>query len=105
MLNTREKNKYHKNRKAVLVASKVFGLDVNTEKLSICLYRRQTARKIDCLLNANKCLQKEEKLKSLEMTITNENCIHEEIKSKLNSGNVTTFQFRITCLSVSSLGH
>jgi hypothetical protein len=57
------------------VASREVGLEVNTEK---CVWL--------CL--ARKSFENMKKSKHLGTTVTYKNCIHEEIKSRLNSGNV-----------------
>jgi hypothetical protein len=43
--------------------------------------------KINILKGANKSFKNMEEFKYLKMTITNQNFIHEEITSRLNSGN------------------
>jgi len=46
---------------------------------------------------ANKYFEIVAKFKYLD-TITNQNCMHDEFKSRLNSGNASTIPFRIHCL-------
>jgi hypothetical protein len=43
------------------------------------------------------------KVKYLETIERHQNCIHEEIKIRLNSGNAAAVLFRVSCLPVSSL--
>jgi hypothetical protein len=82
------KNIIKKNRKALLDASKETGLDVNTEKTKYMFIMSdhqitgQNHTKV-----ANKSFENVEMLKYLGTMITNQNYIHKEIKSRLNSGN------------------
>jgi hypothetical protein len=49
--------------------------------------RHQTAGQSNYISVANKSFEKVEKFKYLGSTLTDQNCIHEEIRSRLNSGN------------------
>jgi hypothetical protein len=76
-----------KNTEALLDASKEVGLEVNPEKTKYMLLSRQKAGQKHSIKIANRSFEDEAKFKYLETTQTNQNCMHEEIKSRLNSGN------------------
>jgi hypothetical protein len=77
-----------KNTKALLDASKEVGLEVNPEKTKYMLVSRcQKAGQRQSIKLGNRSLESVAKFKHLGTTLTDQNCIHEEIKSRLNSGN------------------
>jgi hypothetical protein len=49
--------------------------------------RHQTAGQSNYIRVASKSFEKMAKFKDLGSTLTDQNCIHEEIRSRLNSGN------------------
>jgi hypothetical protein len=74
-----------KNRKLLLDASKEVGLEVNPEKTKYMLVSRcQNVGQRQSIKIGNRSLKA---FKYLGTTLTDQNCIHEEIKSRLNSGN------------------
>jgi hypothetical protein len=77
-----------KNAEALVVASKEIGLEVNAEKTKyMVMCRNQNAGQNHNIKIDNKFLERVEEFKCLGTTLTNRNSIHEEIKSRLKSGN------------------
>jgi hypothetical protein len=77
-----------KNTKALLDASKEVGLEVNPEKAKYMLVSRcQKAGQRQSINIGNRSFESVAKFIYLGTTLTDQNCIHEEIKSRLNSGN------------------
>jgi hypothetical protein len=77
-----------KNTIALLDASKEVGLEVNPEKSKYILVSWcQKAGQRQSIKIENRSSECVVKLKYLGTTLTDQNCIHKEIKSRLNSGN------------------
>jgi hypothetical protein len=78
-----------KNAEILLDASREIGLQVNSEKTKyMFMSRNQTAAgQSNYTRVANKSFEKVAKFKFLGATLTDQNCIHEEIRSRLNLGN------------------
>jgi hypothetical protein len=77
-----------KNAEVLLDANKGIGLEVNSEKTKYTfMSRHQIAGQSNYIRAANKSFEKVAKFKYLGSTLTDRNCIHEEIRSRLSSGN------------------
>jgi hypothetical protein len=77
-----------KNTEALLHTGKEVGLEVNPEKTKyISVSRCQKAGQGQSIKIENRSFGGVEKFKYLGITLTDQNCIHEEIKSRLNLGN------------------
>jgi hypothetical protein len=76
-----------KNTEALLDASKEVGLDVNPEKTNYILMSYQNVRQKCSIKIADRSIGDVVKFKYLGTTLTDKNCMHKEIKSKLKSGN------------------
>jgi hypothetical protein len=77
-----------KNTKALLIPSKVSGLEVNAGKIKyMIICRNQNTRPNSKVNVGNKSFETMQQFKYFETTLTKQNCIHEEIKSRLKSGN------------------
>jgi hypothetical protein len=77
-----------KNTKALLDASKEVCLEVNPEKTNYLLVSRcQKAGQIQSIKIGNRSFESVAKFKYLGTTLIDQNCVHEKIKSRLNSEN------------------
>jgi hypothetical protein len=77
-----------KNTKALLDDGKETGLEVNPEKTKyIVMSHYQKAGQKQSIKKTNWSFEDVPKLKCLGTTLTDQNCMHEEIKSRLHSGN------------------
>jgi hypothetical protein len=77
-----------KNTKDLLDASKEVGLEVNPEESKYMLVSScRKAGQRQSIKIGKRSFESVAKFKYLGTTLTDQNCIHEEIKSRLNSGN------------------
>jgi hypothetical protein len=73
-----------KNTEALLIATKKIDLEVNAEKTKyMVMSRDQNAGQNGNIQIGNKSFETVEQFKCLGTTLTNQNSIHEEIKSRL----------------------
>jgi hypothetical protein len=88
-INILEKNidTIQKNTEALLDAGKEVGLEVNSEKTKYMLMSLKKAGKKHGIKIVNRSFEDVAKIKLLETTLTDQNCMQEEIKSRLNSRN------------------
>jgi hypothetical protein len=76
-----------KNTEALLDASKEVGLEVNSEKTKYMLMSSKKAGQKHGIKIANRSFEDVATFKYLGTTLTDQNCMQEEMKSRLNSGN------------------
>jgi hypothetical protein len=77
-------NTIKENTETLLQANRDVGLEINAEKTKYIIKSRQPNQNISI---ANESFENVTKFQYLGMTLTNQNDIHDEIKSGLNSGN------------------
>jgi hypothetical protein len=81
-------NTIKENTETLLEASGDIGLEINAEKTKYMIMSRYpNSEQNQNIRTANGSFEKVEKFKYLGTTLTNQNDIHDEIKSRLNSGN------------------
>jgi hypothetical protein len=97
------KNTIKNNTETLLEASREVGLDVNIEKTKHSISYHQSAGQNHNLLTAKKCFENVAKLKYLGTTVTCQNCIYKEIKSRFCVGMLATVLFRVCCLPISTI--
>ena len=91
-----------KNAESLLAATEENGLEVNAHKTKyMSVSRDQNAGRIHSMKMDNSPIEKVEEFKYLGTTLTNQNSIHEEIKSRLKLGN--TCYYSVQNLFSSSL--
>ena len=77
------------NAEALVLASKVIGLEVNADKTKyMVISQDQNAGRSHSMKNDNSSFERVEEFKYLGTTLTNQNSFQEEIKSRLKSRNV-----------------
>jgi hypothetical protein len=77
-----------RNTEALLEASREVGLETSIEETKyMVMSHHQNAGQSHSLLTANKSFENVPKFRYLETIVTNQNCIHQEIKIKLNEVN------------------
>jgi hypothetical protein len=81
-------NTIKENTEALLEASRDIGLEINAEMTKyMIMSRHPNSGQNQNIRIANESFENVEKFKYLGTTLTNQNDIHDEIKSGLNSGN------------------
>ena len=87
------------NAEALAAATREIGLEVSADKTKrMVMSRDQNAGRIQSVRIDNSSFESVEGFKYLGTTLTNQNCIAEEIKSRLGSGNACYHSVQTFCL-------
>jgi hypothetical protein len=94
-------NTIKENTESLLEASRDVGLEINAEKVKYMIMSRHlNSGQNQNIRIANESFESMATFKYLGMTPTNQNDIHDEIKSRLNSGMLAIIRPKIFCHSV-----
>ena len=89
------------NAEALVVATKEIGLEVNADKMKyMVMSQDRNAGRGHSVKIDNTSIERVEEFKCLGTTLTDQNSIQAEIKSRLKSGNASIIRCRILCLPV-----
>jgi hypothetical protein len=95
-------NNLKENIETLLEARREVGQEINAKKTKyMIMSRHPNSEQNHNIRIANESFENVAKFKHLGTTLTNQNDIHDEIKSRLNSGMLGIIQFRICCLPIS----
>jgi len=89
----------NENAEALVAATREIGLEVSADKTKyMVMSRDQYAGRIQSVRIDNSTFERVEEFKYLGTALTNQNCIAEEIKSRLRSGMLAIIRCRTFCL-------
>jgi hypothetical protein len=89
------------NAESLVVTAKEIGLEVNADKTKYMIMSRdQNAGRDDSVKIYNSPFERVDEFKYLETTLTNQNSMQEEIKSRLKPGNACYQSVQNLCLPV-----
>jgi hypothetical protein len=95
-------NTIKENSETLLEASRHIGLEINAEKTKyMIMSRHRNSGQNQNIRRTNESFEKVVRFKYLGTTLTNQNDIHDEIKSRLNSGNACYYSVQIFFFTVS----
>ena len=87
------------NAEALVAATREIGLEVSADKSKyMVMSQNQNAGRIHSVRIDNSTFERVDEFKYLGTSLTNQNSIAEEIKSRLRSGNASIIRCRIFCL-------
>jgi hypothetical protein len=94
-----------KNTEALLDASKEVGIEVNPKKtMFMLILHSQKIEQKHSIKIANRSFEVVAKFKYLRTTLTDQNCMHEKLRTEQIRGMLATIRFRVFCPPAFCLG-